>query len=114
MGSTLRIALPKIARTDMTPQEVTALPTKEVEATGIGSKVEDEEEEVDSPPFRENGDGKEEEACSIESLDAALDVDIDDDVIAVFFPLRSCIVLASVWRGHTDMMIMKLNTSTLR
>jgi hypothetical protein len=60
MGRTLRIALPKIARTDRTPQDVTILPRKEVEAAGIGSRVEDgaevDEEEAMAPPSRENND----------------------------------------------------------
>ena len=109
MGSTLRIALPSIARTDKTPQEVTNLPTREVEAAGIGSKVEEEGGEGDSPPLRDNGEDGVEEACKT----GALDTDFDDNLELVFLSLRSCIVLASACRGQTDM-IKKLSTMKLR
>ena len=108
MGSTLRIALPSIARTDKTPQEVTNLPTREVEAAGIGSKVE-EEGEGDFPPLRDNGEEGVEEACKT----GGLDTDFDDELEVVFLSLRSCIVLASACRGQTDM-IKKLSTMKLR
>ena len=95
---------------------------KEVEATGIGSKAEDDEGDeereggTDAPPWRENRDGRTEEACNTEVDDnVSEDGEFDDDEAkVVFFPLDGWIVLASVWRGHTDMMIRKVNSSVQR